>query len=341
MTHETGKLSPKFFFVSLGALVTLITSVSSLLILFFETLNNAYPDALNAMYEYGYNSYNYETIRGAMATLIIVFPIYLVLSHIWKKLSNSKLGTIDEVIRKWMIYLVLFLASIVIVVDLVTLVRYFVSGEITIRFVWKVLGTALIGSMVGIYYLNELKEKKILNGRYFNMGTVLALKGAAIVIALVVWSFCVIGSPKEQRMWRFDDRRVQDLQSIQWQVINFWQQKEALPETLAELSNPISSFMIPVEPEFAEGKIYEYKKTGEMSFELCADFSLPMPEGWREYSNGGGVRPMMGGAMEDSVSSMPYPGGGMNESWDHEAGRTCFSRTIDPDIYPPYEKSVR
>lgn len=271
-----------------------------------------------------------------MATLIIVFPIYFILSRIWKKLATSDLGRVDDVIRKWMVYLILFLAGIVIVVDLVTLVRYFVSGEITTRFIWKVLGVAAIGKWIALYYLHILNPKALKNLPLF--ARLSAVLGTLAVIALVVWSFNVIGSPKQQRMWRFDDRRVQDLQTIQWQVINFWQQKEALPTVLTDLSNPISGFSLPVDPEFAKGNVYEYAKTADKTFELCATFSAPMPEGWQEYSKGG-IYPMMGGT-DVAVSTAPYPGG-QNDSWDHEAGRTCFSRTIDPDIYPPFEKQVK
>ena len=65
-----------------------------------------------------------------------------------------------------------------------------------------------------------------------------------------------------------------------------------------------------------------------------------MPKGWREY-NDGRVYPMMAYEGKDTaVSSYPYPGGGMNESWDHEAGRVCFERTIDKDLYPPYPKPL-
>ncbi len=133
------KLSPKFFFLSLGALVTLISSVSYVLVLFFDILEQKFPDALNAVYQYGYNSYNFDGIRGAIATLIILFPVFLVISYFWNKSSEGEMGKIDITIKKWMIYLILFMASVVVVVDLITLVRYFVSGEITFRFILKVL----------------------------------------------------------------------------------------------------------------------------------------------------------------------------------------------------------
>lgn len=324
------KLTPKFFFLSLGVLVTLIASVTAFLNLIFETLNQKFPDALNSVYQYGYNTYNFESLRSAIATLIIVFPVYLIITHFWRRASARDLGHIDAVIRKWMLYLILFLAGIVILVDLVTLVRYFVSGEITTRFIMKVLAALVTAALVGWFYVRELRGTA---GRAY--ARTLGIVGLLLVIASVAWSFSVIGSPKMQRAWRLDERRIQDLQSIQWQVINFWQQKEKLPATLTELADPISSFMVPVDPEFEKGLTYEYRPTGKLSFELCATFSAIMPEGWQEFGKGG-VYPMFSGREAAVDVAYPYPGGGVNESWNHEAGRACFARTIDPDIYPPY-----
>jgi hypothetical protein len=63
-----------------------------------------------------------------------------------------------------------------------------------------------------------------------------------------------------------------------------------------------------------------------------------MPKGWQEYSNGG-VIPMYKREVSDiAVSSYPYYGG-VNESWDHSIGRTCFTRTIDVDMYPLFSKT--
>lgn len=334
--HHGSKLSPKFFFLSLGVLVSLIATVTSFLNLVFQTLDKKFPDALNSVYQYGYDTYSFEAARAALATLIIVFPAYLILSYFWRKVVKKGLSHVDEIVRKWMLYLILFLSSIVIVVDLVTLVRYFVSGEITDRFIYKVLITLFVALFVGVYYVFDLQGKNKILGVNINLSA--PIKSTLIVIVLIVWSFSVIGSPSEQRAWRLDERRVQDLQSIQWQVISYWQQKEALPTALKDLSNPISGFMNPVDPEFEKGLVYEYRKTADMTFELCATFTADMPQGWHEGY--GGSRPMLGGVyMEDSVS--PYPGGGLNESWDHKIGRTCFSRTIDPDMYPPFDKAPK
>jgi hypothetical protein len=334
-TQPQPKLSPRFFFVSLGVLVSLIATVTSFLNLVFATLDKHFPDVLNATYTYGYNTYNYESMRTALATLIIVFPVFLLLSSAWTKLVKGGLGNTDAIIKKWMLYLVIFLASIVVVADLVTLVRYFVSGEITIRFILKVIVVLVTAGLAGFYYFNESKTEAMSRGVRMSS----ALIATALVLASIIVSFLVMGSPLSQRKLRLDERRMQDLQSIQYQVINFWQQKEKMPETLKDLQNPLSGYSLPVDPEFEQGAVYEYNKTGAMSFELCATFAMPMPEGWEEYSKGGGIMPMPAVDTSSSEGGVSYPSrGGMNESWDHEAGRTCFPRTIDPDMYPPFPK---
>lgn len=330
---DKSKMNPKFFFLTLGVLVTLIASVTSFINLIFEVLNKKFPDVLNASYQYGYNTYQFDAMRSALATLIIVFPAFLILSYFWKKAMKGGLGRVDELLRKWMLYIVVFLAGVILVIDLVTLVKYFVSGEITTRFILKVIAVLLVALFVGLNYIWELQGRERIFG--FKIGLWGTIKSSMFVLALVVWSFCVMGSPAEQRQFRLDDRRVQDLQSIQWQVISYWQQKEKLPENLDAMKDPISSWMAPVDPEFEKGMTYEYKKLGDLKFELCATFSLPMPEGWNEYS-GGGIYPMYKEGRDMAVS-YPYPGGGVNESWKHDVGRTCFERTIDPEIYKPFK----
>ena len=344
------KLSISFFFLCLGVLISLITSVVSFLNLVFSTLDKRFPDVSNATYQYGYNTYNYETMRIALATLIIFFPIFLIVFHFWKKFTKKEIGHIDQVLKKWLVYVVLFLSTLVVLIDLVTLVKYFVSGEITIRFVYKVLATFVTAVIIGKYfYISEFwsAEKKLFKKiNIKKLNTIInPIAGSVLVILAVIWSFSVMGSPMKQRMLRLDDKRVSDLQSIQYQVINYWQQKEKLPVRLVDLANPISGYSLPVDPEFEKGKVYEYNLKDEknLTFELCADFSLPMPKGWQESQNyykvTGSAVPMET-TTDVAVSSYPYAGG-VGESWDHQTGRTCFERTIDKDLYPPFPKVLK
>lgn len=339
-TNKT-RLSVGFFFLSLGTLITLITSVVSFLNLVLGTLDKHFPDVLNSDYQYGYNTYDFESIRIALATLIIFFPVYVILSFLWRRFIKKGLGDFDQVIKKWLVYLILFLSALVIAVDLVTLIKYFVSGEITSRFIYKVITVLVVAVLVGKYHFFSIiwngneKLKKIFTN-------ICVLFGTLLVIGAIIYSFSIMGSPAKQRMLRFDDRRVADLQSIQYQVITYWQQKEKLPEKLTDLANPITGYSLPVSPTFETGEKYEYvvKDDKKLVFELCATFSLPMPKGWREGSYyGGGIVPMVDKGVTNAI--YPAPIGGTNESWDHQAGRTCFERTIDKDIYPPFPKPAK
>jgi hypothetical protein len=324
----------------LGLLITLITSVTSFINLVFETLNKRFPDVLNASYQYGYSTYEYDSIRMALATLIIFFPVFVVISYFWKKFSRGEMGRIDKIIRKWVMYIILFLSSIVLMVDLVVLIRYFISGEITTRFILKIIVVLITAGIVGKYYIFELLDNKVFGFNIKKSGLIFLSLSTILVVGAVVCSFVIMGSPANQRLLRLDDRRIGDLQNIQYQIINYWQQKEKLPENLSQLSNPISGYSLPVDPEFEKGNIYEYVVKEKLKFELCATFALPMPKGWKEYSDGGGIMPMVNyGGKDIATTSRPYPGGGINESWDHQAGRICFERTIDKDIYPPYPKN--
>ena len=147
---------------------------------------------------------------------------------------------------------------------------------------------------------------------------ILPITVSVVVVAAVIAGFFIVGSPMTQRARRFDERRVSDLQAIQWEVVNYWQMKAALPDTLDALRNDIRGFVPPTDPE--TGAAYEYTgygSEGPVSFELCATFAMAG-----------------GDSMQGITRPMPEKGieGG---SWAHEAGRTCFTRRIDKDLYPP------
>lgn len=148
-----------------------------------------------------------------------------------------------------------------------------------------------------------------------------------IVAATVVAGFFAVGSPEEVRLRVFDERRVQDLQMLQGEILNFWTVKEKLPEALTELNDSIRGFVVPKDPQ--TGSVYEYRVKGPLSFELCADFSRPSEED-RPFA------PKMPMPM-----STPYFGPYGQENWQHGTGHVCFERTIDPSFYKPRPVGVK
>jgi|SRR3989344_1283104 len=131
----------------------------------------------------------------------------------------------------------------------------------------------------------------------------------AVAVAIVA-SFFVIGTPNEERLRRFDDKRVSDLYSIQSETLNFWIKKERLPQTPSELESDLGYFTVPTDPQTKAP--YEYRVLGQYQFELCASFVTE------------------GASTSDYYTPALY---GFESKWNHGIGRTCFTRTIDPELY--------
>jgi len=141
-----------------------------------------------------------------------------------------------------------------------------------------------------------------------------------LVAVAIIAGFFVAGSPTRQRLIRFDSQRINDLQYIQSEIINYWQSKSKLPARLTDLNDSLRGVNVPKDPEI--GGEYEYSIKAPLSFSLCANFN---------YSLSGNSSP---GVMK------PVPvgsyGTGIADNWEHSAGRVCFDRTIDKDFYKPY-----
>ena len=318
------KLIPRDFFLQLGIVVSLYASVIALINLLFQTIEYGFPDRL-AYYGDPYSS----GIRTAIATLIIIFPLYLVLSAYMERLFAAAPEKRELAVRRWLLYFTLFVAGIAVIVDLVALVNAFLGGELTMRFFLKTLAVLVVAGGVFGFYLSDLRRAAgaASKNKLWSIGAI------TLVILSMVSGFFIMGSPFAARERRFDDERVSSLQGIQWQIVNYYQTKAALPQTLTALEDSISGYRAPTDPESGEG--YEYEKTSEgLSFNLCAEFTRSTI-GEKEHLTGrGGFYP------KSAPLYNGYVPGEEPESWEHEAGRFCFKRTIDPERYPVRPKGV-
>src|SRR3989344_1826420 len=318
-THQTfnnqnlgGRTTPKDFFLHLGVIVALYAVVIALINLLFRVINVAFPQIDQ------YDFYSSSSISFPVATIIIFFPILIVLSLFVYRIYNREPAKKQIWVRRWLLVLTLFVAGVVLAGDLVTLVYYFLDGrELTTAFILKVLSVLVVAAAVFGYVLEDLRDR-LNSSKRKTWGTFFRV----LLIAAIIAGFSVIGSPKTQRLMRYDDQKIADLQSIQSQVVNYWQLKQTVPTSLEELKDPISSFGIPVDSQ--TGASYEYRRTGGLSFEICADFNLPSRDS---------------GSKSAAMRYSEY--GFESENWQHEAGRQCFTRTIDPERYPPIKTLSR
>lgn len=152
-TSAVKKVSPKDVFLHLLGIVTLYSSAIALITLFFQYANLAFPDPLNF-----YRDEILSTIRFSVSTLIIVFPAYVITTWFLNKsyLSNPERRNLR--IRKWLIYFTLFVAALVVIGDLVTLVYNFLGGDITSQFVVKVFSVFFVAGSIFTYYFWDIRK---------------------------------------------------------------------------------------------------------------------------------------------------------------------------------------
>ncbi len=315
------KVSPKDVFMQLLAIVMLYASAISFITLIFQSANVHFPDQLDGAYYYLGGALG--SIRFAIATLVIVFPVYLITNWFLNKLYLKEPEKRNLRIKKWLTYLTIFVAALAIISNLVALIYRFLDGEITPRFIVKVLTIFFVAISIFGYYFWELKQGKenSKNKSWWIKAFVSFV--VAVVLASIIAGFLTIGSPKELRLRRFDEQRVGHLQMIQNEIISYWQRKNKLPDELTNLEDSLSGFRVPLDPESTSANPinYEYKIVSTLSFNLCANFNLPSFSG-----------------RVDSNFYPEKPYGLIGDNWTHEQGKTCFERTIDKDIYTPFPK---
>ncbi len=307
------KVTPKDFFLWFGAMAALYGSVISLITLLFQYINYAFPDPLAYSYVEPYSS----GIRFAMASLIVLVPLAIVLMRFLRSDMVAVPEKKDLWVRRWALVLTVFIGGAVVVGDLITLINYFLGGDLTTRFLLKVCVVLGIAGAVFLHFLADIRGYWAENPERAKM---VGYAAGILVVLSIVAGFFIMGSPSQVRLYRFDDQKVSDLQIVQSQIVNYWQQKEALPKSLADLEDPISGFISPKDPQ--SGEPYAFTLDEGLTFELCAVFN--------SESQG----PAQRSAYE------PYSGDVTNENWQHGAGEHCFERTIDPERYPPYNKGV-
>ncbi len=309
--------SPADVFSYLLMIIMLYVGVVSFVAMLWQYINISFPDILQGSYYYVGAT---DIIRNSISSLLIVWPILVLISWMIGKDLRANIEKKELRVRKWLLYLTLFVASLTIVIDLIQLINSFLNGELTTRFTLKVLVVLVVAVAVFGFYLWDLKRDpavKSLVSKYAAIGS------SALILISIIGGFFLIGSPATQRAIRLDQQRTNDLQTIQSQILNYWTQKAEIPKNLDTLKDPLFGYSAPVDPQTQQS--YEYSVKGVYEFELCATFLKKS-----DTAGHAGKYPYPEMAMA------PYGGDNpANNIWNHEAGRVCFKRTIDPDFYKP------
>ena len=285
-------------FLYLLSFSTLATWSSALGSLLFQFINCWFPDPVTRD-----SVYNLRTaVTWQMASLAVAFPIFLLVMRVIFREAQDGPERLQSGVRKWLTYIALLLTAGAMICDLIWFFDYFLTGELTSRFVLKALTVMLICGAIFAYYLGSLRwdrHRDVAQARNRNL---LFGIGAAVIVAV---SFCVglgvAGMPAEQRHIEADRRRVQDLRGTAYGVYS-WHKRAAaegsstpLPSALSALVGKGIHLSQAIDPETKIS--YEYHVKAGTAYELCATFS-------------------------DAEDPDRAP---VTQFWHHGKGRTCFS----------------
>jgi hypothetical protein len=131
----------------------------------------------------------------------------------------------------------------------------------------------------------------------------LAVAATIVVVVVLILGFLQLGGPRTQRLIQADQKRVNALKTLAWEVKSRWKDSShVLPPSLDAFARTNTKDPI-------TGVPYEYHVIAGSQYELCATFA----------------RADKSGAAEG------------NPSWDHPRGHYCFqldaSRPAQPAFY--------
>jgi hypothetical protein len=290
-------------FLYLLSFATLATWTSALGSMCFQFIDHWLPDRVTPGPIYSLRA----AVTWQMASMAVAFPIFLFVMRAILREALDRPERIQSGVRKWLTYIALLVTAGGMIGDLIWFFDYFLTGELTSRFVLKSATVMLICGAIFVYYLGSLRWDRdtnfaLIRSRSFKFGA----GAAAVVVAAFSIGLGVAGTPARQRRMEADHRRVQDLRSIAG-ALHDWHQPagklaKALPATLADLAGKGIPRSQMVDPE--TGKPYEYRAKFGSIYELCAVFA--------------------GSEEADPARQTQF--------WHHDAGRSCF--TLDAASQP-------
>jgi len=153
--EEKNKSLSQDFFLYLFSTIALWIVATNFGTIIFQIINIYIPDV--AMPEPP--PYSRNLIRWSIASLIVVFPIYVLVMRFLNRDVRTFAEKAELKIRKWLLNLTLFLAAIVIISDLISLIYNFLQGELTLRFSLKIITIFVISAGIFSYYRKILKSE--------------------------------------------------------------------------------------------------------------------------------------------------------------------------------------
>ena len=300
----------KFAFFYMLSLFSLIFMAIAVGMIIFQIINKEIIDIISD----SSGRYQPDALKFGISSLIIATPIFFItMRQIYKNLFLGILDK-DSAIRKWLSYFILFVSSVVMIIWLIMTINSFLDGELTFKFFLKAITALAIAASIFTFYFydikrKEVKEKKDLIIRIYFYASLI------VIISVFIASLFVVESPVETRNRKTDEAVLNDFNSIDNAVQNYFREKERLPESLTILKDEFPYITEDDLKHPSSNENYAYNKLEDRKYELCANF------------------------LTSNISDIDLNGFN-KEMWPHDSGVQCLSRKIE-QIYEPRPQLLR
>jgi Domain of unknown function (DUF5671) len=125
--------------------------------IFYTLISRAFPDAGAGI---RYEGYLVSQISWQIATIIVTFPVFAYINGAINRELASRSDAADSGVRRWLTYIALVIAAVIVLGDGIWFLETFLRGELTVRFILDSLVLLVIGGGVFAYYLTTIRSDR-------------------------------------------------------------------------------------------------------------------------------------------------------------------------------------
>lgn len=295
--------SAKFAFLYLLSLVALAFVSINVGQIVFQFINKYIADILTQ----NNSAFFPEVLKFAISSLVVATPTYYFANKfIYASLFKGELDK-ESGVRKWLTYLIIFVAFLVMIGSLIALLVNYLNGAITNQIILKCLTTLVISGIVFSFYFYDIRREttagykdKILKIYFFG--------SLVIILTTFVASLFIVESPTVARNRQIDQMVINNFAEIDNNLNNYYQLYKKLPVDFTALKSEYSYLIDDSFKNPRTREVYKYQVKSDREYELCATFLTDTT------------------AKSDGQMKTYYDDG----RWPHTIGYQCLSQKVQP-----------
>jgi hypothetical protein len=289
-----------FSLISAFFWIVVYMCLSSIWSILYTLIDLKFPDIIGAPSDYGNSGLSlsgavYDAMAFPLATLVVcaVTSVILAFWIISRQKANPALR--PDKLYQFIRFVTFVGGAILAFSGFVYVVYAWLYGSLPMAvFLKGLVAFVIVGTVAAYFYLVAGKTR---NNSESLIGRVFALFLFVAMLVTLFVSFNVVGTPKEARKYRLDALKLQDLQSIKYQVDARDEQGQTPMQSLSDIKDEYVKNIVKRNEKAVSGFRLV---SGVKDYKLCANFVSNMPV----YVNSGN---------------------NSDDTWNYTKGETCFT----------------